>query len=57
MNTGPSPPPAKADQFYSAPRTASPYSGAGPAGVVSVNYAPNKPTPGGATNGPSPKQK
>lgn len=56
MIPGPKPPTPKADAYYSAPRTAAPLSGAGPAAVVSVNYSPNTPTPGGATNGQSTKQ-
>lgn len=51
--SNPKPPVSKQDQTYSAPRTAAPYSGAGPAAVVSVNYSPNTPTSGGATNGQS----
>lgn len=53
----PKPPTPKADAYYSAPRTAGPLSGAGPAPVVSVGLTPNKPTPGGATNGGSAGQK
>lgn len=56
MTFGPKPPPAKADSFYSAPRTAAPLSGAGPAPVVNTGQYPNTPTPGGATNGQSKSQ-
>jgi hypothetical protein len=45
--------PTMADRMYSAPRSPAPCVPGGPPGVVSVNYSPNVPTPGGATNGGS----
>lgn len=50
MIPGPKPPTPKADAYYSAPRTAAPLSGTGPAPVVNTSQKPaGGVVPGGKT--------